>query len=105
MAQILQADGVPDHVIVQEDQSTTTLDNIRLALPLMQAHGVTRVFIVTDATHAPRAALVARHFGLQVVLRPPSLRGSRWRTVVRQAVRELGAYPLYAIRLRGTPRR
>ncbi len=59
-----------------------------------------RVLIVTDMTHGPRAALVARHFGLHPRVSAPPLKGGRKRTILRQMVRELGAYPLYAIRLK-----
>lgn len=96
---LLTSAGVPRSAIVAEDRSTTTLENIRFALPILRAHGATRVVIVTDITHGPRAALVARHFGLQARTSAPALRGSNPRNLLRQAVRELGAYPLYALRL------
>lgn len=102
-ALLVQA-GVPPRAIVAEDCSTTTLENIRFALPILRDHAATRVVIVTDATHGPRAALVARHFGLQARTSAPPLRGSHPRTFMRQAVRELGAYPLYALRLWGISR-
>lgn len=96
---LLIAAGVPPSAIVIEDRSTTTLENIRFALPILRTHGATRVMIVTDITHGPRAALVARHFGLHARTSAPPLRGSDPRSLLRQAVRELGAYPLYAVRL------
>ena len=99
MTDILVRAGVPRSAIAPENRSTTTLENIRFALPILQAHGATRVVIVTDITHGPRAALVARHFGLHTTTSGPSLRGSHPRTLLRQALRELGAYPLYAARL------
>ncbi len=101
---LLLAQGVPRDAILQEDRSTTTLENIRFALPLLRDRGVSRIIIVTDATHGPRALLVARHFRLRARYSAPSLRGSRKRSVLRQALRELGAYPLYAIRLLGIRR-
>ena len=104
MARLLQDDGVPPEAIRQEDRSTTTLENLRFALPILRAEGLRRVVIVTDATHGPRAALVARHFGLLPQVSAPSLRGARKRGLLRQGLRELGAYPLYALRLLKEPR-
>lgn len=99
MTDILIKAGVPRSAIVPEDRSTTTLENIRFALPILRVHGATRIVIVTDITHGPRAALVARHFGLHATTSGPPLRGSHPRTLLRQGLRELGAYPLYAARL------
>jgi len=104
MAAVLHDAGVPATAIRQEDASTSTLDNIRLSLPILRELQARRVIIVTDATHGPRAALVARHFGLHPRVDTPPLRGGRKRTILRQAIRELGAYPLYALRLRRVPR-
>jgi uncharacterized SAM-binding protein YcdF (DUF218 family) len=100
MAALLIKHGVPKGAIRQEDRSTTTLENIQMALPLLWRAGAQRVLIVTDRTHGPRAALVARHFGLQACVSAPPLKGGRKRTILLQTLRELGAYPLYAIRLR-----
>lgn len=104
MADLLQNAGVPAEAIRQEGRSTTTLDNLRFALPILRTIPARDVIIVTDATHGPRAALVARHFGLHPRLSAPSLRGGRKRTILHQALRELGAYPLYAARLMRIPR-
>ena len=104
MTRILQEAGVPPSAIRQEDRSTSTLENIRFALPLLRQEDARAVVIVTDATHGPRAALVARHFGLRARISAPPLRGGRRRTILRQAIRELGAYPLYAVRLLREPR-
>ncbi|SHE92400.1 DUF218 domain-containing protein [Loktanella atrilutea] len=104
IAQILMEEGIPTDAILQEDRSTTTLENIRFALPLLRRHHVDQIVIVTDATHGPRALRVARHFRLKARCSAPSLRGSHKRSVLRQALRELGAYPLYAIRLMGQSR-
>ncbi|WP_394154579.1 YdcF family protein [Loktanella salsilacus] len=100
MAALLIELGVPKDAIVQEDRSTTTYENIAMALPLLRQVEARHVLIVTDMTHAPRAALVARHFGLHPRVSTPSIKGGRKRTILRQLVRELAAYPLYAIRLK-----
>ena len=104
MTHLLRDVGVPSDAIRQEDRSTSTLENIRFALPLLRQNDLRDVVIVTDATHGPRAALVARHYGLRPRVSAPSLRGGRKRTILRQALRELGAFPLYALRLLREPR-
>ncbi len=104
MTDLLIAAGVTPGAILSEDRSTTTLENIRFALPLLQARGAASVLIVTDATHGPRAALVARHFGLTVRVSAPTWRGGHKKTLLRQAVRETLAYPLYAAKLWRIPR-
>ncbi|SEM70069.1 DUF218 domain-containing protein [Loktanella fryxellensis] len=104
IASLLLDAGVHATAILQEGRSTTTIENIRFALPLLRSIGATRVVIVTDATHGPRAARVARHYRLRARVSATALRGSHPPTVMRQAVRELFAYPLYAARLWRMPR-
>ena len=104
MRDILRGQGIPDTAIMIEDRSTDTLENIRYALPHLKQNAATRVTIVTDLTHGPRAAMVARHFGLTATVSSPSLTGGRKRTVIRQALRECGAIPVYFWRLRRIPK-
>lgn len=58
MADLLCDAGVPRQVIVLEDRSTNTAQNLRNALPLLGGH--TDVLIVSDAYHLPRARLLLR---------------------------------------------
>lgn len=98
---ILLASGVPSGAILMEDRSTTTEENIRLALPLVKGLGTDRVVLVSDPVHLPRARLIARRAGLTVAgaiaaARPRGF--SRRRLLFR--LRETGAYLLYVLRLR-----
>jgi uncharacterized SAM-binding protein YcdF (DUF218 family) len=95
MADLLQAAGVPADRITTEDRSTTTEENIRFALPLLQRLGAAEILIVTDWYHAPRARLVARRLGLRPMSCSPGLQGARIGTQVRQALREIPAFGLY----------
>lgn len=97
MADLLLADGVPEHAIRLEDQSTTTLENIRNARALFDGRDV---LIITDRYHARRAAMVARHFHLRPQLSCPDLP----HIALQQHLREALARPAYALRLRRTPR-
>lgn len=95
MRDLLIAKGVPAGKISPEDRSTTTEENIALALPILRGLNTTTVLIVTDWYHAPRAKLVARRLGLAATCRSPGLRGARWKTQVKQVAREVPALAIY----------
>jgi uncharacterized SAM-binding protein YcdF (DUF218 family) len=99
MRQLLLEAGVPDHAIHPETTSRNTLENIQLALPILERIGAERVVIVTDAPHLPRALLVARRLGLKA--RGSAPRGGQKRSAqLRLALREVPAYAAYLWRLR-----
>lgn len=104
MRELLISDGVPDAMIHPEDRSTTTLENIRFAMPLLANAEAGDIAIVTDRTHAMRAGMVARHFRLKATVLCPSLSGIHRPTLIRQAAREIAAIPLYALKLQRVPR-
>jgi uncharacterized SAM-binding protein YcdF (DUF218 family) len=105
MRDILRAEGVAEAAILLEDRSTTTAENVALALPLLAALGERRVIMVTDWYHAPRARMTARRMGLVADSRSPSLRGTRPVAQVRLALREVGALAVYCWRLPVSGRR
>ena len=53
-----------------EDSSTDTYDNARHSAVLLRAAGLTRVIVVTDADHAPRATAEFRAAGLTAFAGP-----------------------------------
>jgi uncharacterized SAM-binding protein YcdF (DUF218 family) len=91
MRDLLLAEGIPATAIHSEDRSTSTHDNILFARPILAALGIRQVVIVTDATHAPRALLIARGQGLRATTSSPPLRGGHLPTTLRQALREVPA--------------
>ncbi|MCP1167189.1 YdcF family protein [Limimaricola litoreus] len=99
MRDLLIEAGVPGHAIHPETASRDTLDNIRLALPILARIGARRVVVVSDAAHLPRALLVARHFGLDARGHAPP-HGARLVPQLRLALREIPAYGAYLWRLR-----
>lgn len=101
MRALLLAEGLPPAAIATEDRSASTHENILFARPILARLGVTEAVIVTDATHAPRARLIARGLGLRATSSSPPLRGGRLRTVLRQALREVPATAVALWRLRG----
>lgn len=94
--------GVPDGAILLESEAATTEENIRFSLPLVPPG--TRLWLVTDRYHAPRAALAARAHGLEPTLCCPAPTGTGRRRLARLWLRELPALAYYAWRFRRRPR-
>lgn len=96
IAALLRAEGVD--AVSQESASTTTYENLRLALPLLAGLGAGRVIVVTDWYHAPRARVLAWGLGLRASASCPPLAGTTWRGQIKPALRELPALPVALIR-------
>ncbi len=99
MAVLLSDTGVPPHAIRLEDTSTNTVENIRNALPILQALEDENVLIVSDAYHLARARLIARREGLRVAVSAPKA-GARWWPQVRGWVREVPGVIAVLLRIR-----
>lgn len=95
MADICTAQGVAVSDIVQEDQSTTTEENLVFSGQIANCLGGGSAIIVTDRFHAPRAMLVARRMGLKARADCPSLSGARPHRVVKFWLREIPAFLWY----------
>jgi uncharacterized SAM-binding protein YcdF (DUF218 family) len=61
MAEALRALGVPE--VIAERASRTTLENARLTKPMLDAHGVRSLWIVTQPFHGRRSARLFRRAG------------------------------------------
>ena len=82
----LLAQGIPESAMTLDYAGFRTLDSVVRA---RKVFGQTRVTLITDDFHAPRAVFLARHTGLDAVAfsaGPVSLKSS-----ARSRVRELGA--------------
>jgi uncharacterized SAM-binding protein YcdF (DUF218 family) len=88
--------GVAPGAVRLEDRSRNTHENLLLARPVLLGLGAEAV-IVTDRTHAPRALLIARGLGLRATASCPPPPGRR--LVLRQGLREAGAWPVALWRL------
>lgn len=95
--------GIPPAAVTAEAHSVNTRQNIGLALPELRRLGATRVVIVTDRWHAPRARLIARRLGLDAASAHPPLTRARVLRQARGALRELPALAWHWIAFR--PRR
>jgi len=60
-----------------EDRSDTTADNARLSAAMLAPMGITRVLLVTDAFHMPRAGRVFAEAGLAPIAAPTGYMGRR----------------------------
>ena len=58
----------------QETQSRTTAENAAMSAAILKAAGISRVVLVTQAFHMPRAARLFRAAGLEVVPAPTSFK-------------------------------
>lgn len=54
----------------RETQSRDTIDNARMSAPLLQAGGIRRIILVTQAFHMPRARRMFESAGLEVLPAP-----------------------------------
>jgi uncharacterized SAM-binding protein YcdF (DUF218 family) len=61
MAEALGALGVPG--VITERASRTTIDNARLTRPVLEAHGVRSLWLVTQPFHGRRSARLFRRAG------------------------------------------
>lgn len=60
--------GVPTRWL--EPHSRTTFENASFSAQVLQQEGISRIALVTDATHMPRAAALFEQRGLQVLAAP-----------------------------------
>lgn len=102
---LLATEGVASEKILQEAHSTSTLENIRFALPLIRLLDAGEVKIVTDGYHAKRALMVAKHFGLDASTSSPSLSTTGIIDATHRHSREALARLYYRGALRKLPRR
>lgn len=81
MARLLGEAGVPEHAIIQENQSQDTAENIRFARRILGG-GRPSVLVVTSDYHVRRAVMTARRFGFSAAGCGAALeRDERWKTL------------------------
>jgi uncharacterized SAM-binding protein YcdF (DUF218 family) len=70
MLRLLEGEGVPESKIWIEVKSRSTLENAEYAAELLRARGISRVVLVTEAIHMPRAERCFRKQGIYVIPAP-----------------------------------
>jgi uncharacterized SAM-binding protein YcdF (DUF218 family) len=78
MQQVLLANKVPPEAILIEPRAESTYTNALYTAEMLRAAGVSKIVLVTDATHMPRAHLTFRKQGLDVVAAPCEFRTLRF---------------------------
>jgi uncharacterized SAM-binding protein YcdF (DUF218 family) len=84
--------GVPPAALLIEPNSRKTVDNARETAGLLHAHGLSTIVLVSDRTHLPRAAMLFRLAGVEILGRS----GARSASLVKEigaAIREAAALP------------
>jgi uncharacterized SAM-binding protein YcdF (DUF218 family) len=92
------AAGVPEDCLTVEDRSRDTLENALFCRPILAARGWTRVLLVTDAYHLPRALYTFRRFGVAAraaAAAPPAPVAA----ALAAGVREVCAFAVYLWRV------
>jgi uncharacterized SAM-binding protein YcdF (DUF218 family) len=103
MRDLALAAGIPENALLRETDSRNTVENAVNSARLLRERAVTRIVLVSDRTHLPRAALLFRLAGLDVVDKA----GVPARSLARAlgaALFEIGALPRSLIRLWATRR-
>ena len=67
MRDLAQEAGVPETALLLDPESRNTFENAANTARLLQAVGKSRVVLVSDRVHLPRAARLFRRAGLEVV--------------------------------------
>ena len=62
--------GIPDEVILEEDTSTITQENLENAKIIMEENGYETAAIVSDPLHMKRAMLLAKDSGIVAISSP-----------------------------------
>ncbi len=99
MRRIALAAGVPEAALLLEADSRDTLGNASECARLLQERGLRRVILVTDRTHLPRATLLFRRAGLEIVA-PLGVPSGSWKGACRAGLYEAAALAGELIRRR-----
>jgi uncharacterized SAM-binding protein YcdF (DUF218 family) len=94
----LVAQGVPADAIVLENASRTTIENLQFARPVLAAHDLKSVLIVSDPLHMRRAVLIAEREGIAAAPSPTQTsRYQSWGTTLPFLAREVWFMAQYLV--------
>lgn len=99
-ARILREAGVPDEVVLIEEEARSTRESARLVAAMAEERGIRGVVLVTDPLHCVRAIEAFRTEGLKTRA-SPVYSSPMWRSTRRrrgQFLREIGALLWYRLR-------
>lgn len=104
--QLLQAEGVPQTALDDENCSQTTEENAQFTAAILKPQGVKRIILVTDPPHMFRSLRTFQSLGFQVIPHPSPL--PPWLASPRRAflvLREYAGIASYKFKGRFQPRR
>ena len=98
---LCMAEGIDQEKLIEEDQSTTTLENISFSTDILLDKGAKSVLVVTDRYHIPRAKMCFRFFGFECDGSGPQRgkSGTPLRKCIYYHLREIAALPYYYLKL------
>lgn len=70
MVDLLMFMGVPEEVILREDESVNTYENALFTRQMLEPMGVNRILLVTSAMHMPRSVALFEKQGFEVIPAP-----------------------------------
>jgi len=70
MAELIELMGVPKSAVIQESASGNTYENALDVKPILQAHDIHKILLVTSAFHMPRALALFKHQGIDTIAAP-----------------------------------
>ena len=73
IAQLLMEWGVPEEDILFEEKSRNTYENALYIKPLLKSNNLSKVLLVTSATHMPRAYAVFNAQNVDVIAAPTDI--------------------------------
>lgn len=106
MRRIAAAEGIPSDVMLLDDQSHSTEENLANAKQFMDTHGWRTAVVVSDPFHILRAETIAHDLGMDVYGSPAhnSPTYTQWNLRMRYTAREVLALVWYRItRVTGEP--
>ena len=91
MQRLAVAHGIPRQRVLREEQATSTFESAMRCRDLLQQRGWSRVLLVTDRSHLPRALLAFRSCGIRAVGRaapgkPARHLRQRWYDYLREGL-------------------
>jgi uncharacterized SAM-binding protein YcdF (DUF218 family) len=101
--QICLEQGVRPEKIILEGRSRNTRENLSFAVPILRKLGATRVILVTDRYHAPRALMIARRLGIKASASCPAPSGTGRLNRLKSTIREIPAYVADLVRAIPSP--
>jgi uncharacterized SAM-binding protein YcdF (DUF218 family) len=99
MQRLAVAHGISSQRVLREEQATSTFESALLCCDILRQHGWSRVLVVTDRYHLPRALLAFRSCGIRTAGsattgKPAQHLRQRWHYYLREWL----ALPWYLVR-------